>query len=220
MADQIDKKAFGFMTTAAEGTWVDIDPTILKGKRMFPVFSSQEDLEKTSFTSFLKKAGIGFKTKKGQALHKLWLKGGSPLIYNKDPEELLTYSSGKKGRAYMEYGKDGAPDSLSIKKGDVGDFIAELAHSYDYLDRTPAARDSLSRAGSRARKLFGKDVYGMEFEKGDWYYPKGPGKTGPIEAFWRYQESITDPKTLPSEFRTHRVIEKNLWNMYDKGIGG
>ena len=122
---------------------------------------------------------------------------------------------------------------MNINIGSVEDFIAEMGHSYDALNRTDAAKDSLSREISRTKELFGESTYGKWEKKADnWarMYPdkvtsvdvQGWIETGELKPkdieFKEYVEGETDPKAMTPEFRTHSIIEKRLWDELDKGI--
>jgi len=255
VADPIDKRAFGFMTTAAEGTRVAIDGLEPTSKAT----TRKENIEAEAqyfFNQFLNDVGVEPWSDDRFVLEKLWKEGGSPLIIQQSADELdkrLQWPGGKKyyvdgvkyGRPSMGIApsalwKDGTyriiekHDVLYINKGKqserwnklkIKEFLAELSHSYDYGKRTQAARDSLEQERRRTFGLFGEDVYGKIFDD-EYHYPvMRPDpfllkKQGKVKAWAPYVSGETDIKILPPEFRTHRVIQKDLWNIYDKGTGG
>jgi hypothetical protein len=251
MADQIDKKAFGFMTTAAEGTQVAIDGLEPTSKAT----TRKENIEAEAqyfFNQFLNDVGVEPWSDDRFVLEKLWKEGGSPIIVQKTADELSNtkkWTGNKKyylegveiGRPYMTLGRLGTSgreietkDILYINKGKksekwdklkIDNLLNELAHSYDYGKRTQAARDSLEQERRRTFGLFGEDVYGKIFDD-EYHYPvMRPDpfllkKQGKVKAWAPYVPGETDIKILPPEFRTHRVIQKNLQNIYDKGTGG
>ena len=251
MADPIDKRAFGFMTTAAEGTQVAIDEFEPTSKTT----TRKEDLEADAqyfFKQFLDDVGVKPWSDDKFVLEKLWKEGGSPIILQKTADELSNtkkWTGNKKyylegveiGRPYMTLGRLGTSgreietkDILYINKGKksekwdklkIDNLLNELAHSYDYGKRTQAARDSLEQERRRTFGLFGEDVYGKIFDD-EYHYPvmiPDPfllKKQGEVKAWAPYVSGETDIKILPPEFRTHRVIQKDLWNIYDKGTGG
>ena len=241
MGDPIDRKAFGFMTTAAEGTRVAIDEFEPTSKTT----TRKEDLEADAqyfFKQFLDDVGVEPWSDDRFVLEKLWKEGGSPIIVQKTADELSKtkkWTGNKKyylegveyGRPHMRIGRLGTSgreietkDKLYINKGKqsekwnkfkIKQFLAELAHSYDYGKRTQAARDSLEQERLRTYGLFGGDVYGRDIDDISYY----PEKYGESRAWAPYVPGETDIKILPPEFRTHKVIQKKLWDIYNKQTG-
>ena len=113
------------------------------------------------------------------------------------------------------------PDTLHVKKGDMHDWIAELAHAVQY-NSPQSVRDSLRTTLHKQRKQFGEDVYGIKSENRK-YYPTSvenwPEQGGEHTIFSLYdkvgEEGYPHPKgkyptDIPVEFQAHSVIEPPL----------
>ena len=242
MADRISNQAFDLMTAASDKSRVDISESTRKATTI------KENLEEEAqyfFKAFLKDVGVEPWSDERFALEKLWEEGGSPIVIQKTADELgktKKWTGNKKyylegveaGRPHMRTGRLGTSgreietkDKLYINKGKqsekwnkfkIKQFLAELAHSYDYGKRTQAARDSLEQERLRTYGLFGGDVYGRDIDDISYY----PEKHGESRAWVPYVPGETDIKILPPEFRTHKVIQKNLmnvWDIYNKPTG-
>ena len=251
MGDRISNKAFDFMTTAVDETGVFTDDGLIaeiehlemleKGikslqqkQKYYPdayggAFSKKAmELRKNNFREllfqkFLDNTGLYPFSDRGLDLKTLWREGGSPVILEKEGEDLMPWLDGKRydskgneiGRPFMYRGFRGSPDEMHINIGSEDNFVEELAHSYDYGNRTEAARDSLYAEARRTRKLYGdRDVYGKWDSATESYlYPKGDG------VFGQFVEDETDPKAMTPEYRTHRIIAKALWDKLNKSLG-
>jgi len=242
MADKISNKAFDLMTTAAsDKTRVDISESTSETQYLFKQFLNDVDIKLWSDARFV----LEKLWEEG---------GSPLIIQQSASEldKRLKWPGGKKYYVEgMEYGRssmDVAPsalwkdgtyrivekhDVLYINKGKqsekwnklkIENFLAELAHSYDYGKRTEAARDSLEQERLRTFDLFGEDVYGKLFFDKPYYPVMTPDpleiiKEGEVMAWAPYLPGETDVKILPPEFRTHRIIQKKLWDIYNKQIG-
>lgn len=157
---------------------------------------------------------------KGEA-YNMWREGGEPFLdlYD-DTGQDFTPSfklSSVPRKTLLDYVT--SPDTMRIRRRNLGDFMAELAHAIQY-NKSQSVRDSMDIENLRQKSVHGQDRYGIPGPNNTLFYPVFNEEYGKYNSIEEYIPGVTKESDVPIEFQAHEIIEPEINARFYKAIFG
>ena len=154
-------------------------------------------------------------------VYDIWSEGGKPYLdlYD-DTGQDFTPSfklSGVPRKNLLDYATN--PDTMRIRRRDLGDFMAEVSHAIQY-NKPQNVRDSMDIENLRQKAVHGYDRYGIPGPNNTLFYPVFNEEYGKYNSIKKYIPGITEESDLPIEFQAHEIIEPGVNARLYKAIFG